>query len=82
MSLLFIAAILSPVATSVPPLRIDRGLDRAVLVRALSAPETPEAHRRGVRLCAHDTLSRPGEVRRVCRTRSDWRRLGVDPITA
>ena len=53
-----------------------RDIDRRVLLDALRAPERASV---GTRYCFLDDMTRPGEVRRICRTRYEWNRLGLDP---
>jgi hypothetical protein len=54
-------------------------VDRATVIAALRAPQrAPKG--RAIRYCVTDTISTPGAMRRVCRTRADWRALGVAPL--
>lgn len=56
----------------VPPLRLER---------ALSLPERARPRpRSGPLYCLDETLTEPGEVRRVCRSRADWAELGFEPV--
>ncbi|VVT23776.1 exported hypothetical protein [Sphingomonas sp. EC-HK361] len=48
-----------------------------LLTRALAAPEQRRVGKQ--HYCIDDRWSNPAAVRRVCRTRADWHRLGIEP---
>ena len=53
-----------------------RDMHYPTLLSALRAPERPG---KGMRYCFLDDMTRRGEVRRVCRTRDQWNRHGLNP---
>ena len=75
--LILMMAATAAAATPVPTVREWGGdIDRRVMRAALRAPERAGKEKR---YCFLDDITRPGEVRRVCRTRYDWNRHGLDP---
>lgn len=58
-----------------------RGVDRAILIAALIAPERTQSPPGKRRYCFEDRITDPATTRRVCRTLAEWRRLGLEPVT-
>lgn len=53
-------------------------LRQRILLTALAAPQRRVKAKQ--HYCIDDRWTTAGTIRRVCRTRGDWRRLGLDPI--
>jgi hypothetical protein len=79
---MFILAAAAMTALNGSPPVIDataRGIDRSMLMAALTAPESGADPRGKRRYCFEDRPTDPTTPRRICRTLADWRRLGLEP---
>ena len=55
--------------------------DRQRVIDALRTPISQQmTGAKGPYYCFLDDISKKGEVRRVCRKRADWNRLGLEPV--
>lgn len=55
--------------------------DRQRVIDALRQPLSARmTSGKGPYYCFLDDISKKGEVRRVCRKRADWNRLGLEPV--